>query len=422
MTAAKIQCPRCSSPVAPGTAYCVRCGASIPNRSAHVRTVEPPGSAPTHPDVRRDGEGGRQGAMAQLNLENGPAGKRLGAKLVDGIPPALITGVAAAVGMPLIGYEQVSASSAVVDLSMFFVVVGAGSLLSLGYWVLLWGWEAKTGKTPGNLLFGLRTANEEGFAPGWMAVFLRNLIIGLSGIIPLIGFVIVMVSNLFDSNGKRQGWHDKAARTLVFDVRRGRNPLETGGINGPSSFAPQPPPPALQPVSSPVAPRPEASAAPVPASDPVPVVFQSEKVPTGPTSPLHDFGITHPDDDAGETVVSRRSAAPAAGPPAVRIVLDDGRDLVLQSAALIGRNPAARADEAAQLIPVPDEGRSVSKTHLHLSVEAGRLVVTDRHSTNGSAVTAPDGARTPLPGGQQHWAAPGSTVHFGDRSFRVEQA
>ena len=129
MTAAKIQCPRCSSPVAPGTAYCVRCGASIPNRSAHVRTVEPPGSAPTHPDVRRDGEGGRQGAMAQLNLENGPAGKRLGAKLVDGIPPALITGVAAAVGMPLIGYEQVSASSAVVDLSMFFVVVGAGSLL-----------------------------------------------------------------------------------------------------------------------------------------------------------------------------------------------------------------------------------------------------------------------------------------------------
>ena len=265
--------------------------------------------------------------MAQLNLENGSAGKRLGAKLVDGIPPALISGLAAVVGMPLIGYEQVSASSAVVDLSMFFVVMGAGSLLALGYWIFLWGWDAKTGKTPGNLMFGLRTTDEEGFAPGWLAVFLRNLIIALSGIIPVLGFVIVMISNLFDPHGKRQGWYDKAARTFVFDVRRGRNPLLTGG-----------------------------------------------------------------------------------------------RDLVLESVALIGRNPAGKDNEPAQLIPVKDEGRSVSKTHLHLRVDAGRLWVTDRHSTNGSAVGGADGERTPLPGGQPSWAPPGSTVYFGDRSFRVEQA
>lgn len=417
-----LQCPRCSSRVAAGTAYCVRCGASIPNRAPHVRTVDPPGGALAPPDARMNGEGGTRGTMAQLNLENGSAGKRLGAKLVDGIPPALISGLAAVVGMPLIGYEQVSASSAVVDLSMFFVVMGAGSLLALGYWIFLWGWEAKTGKTPGNLMFGLRTTNEEGFAPGWLAVFLRNLIIALSGIIPVLGFVIVMISNLFDSHGKRQGWYDKAARTFVFDVRRGRNPLLTGGINGPSSFAPPPVPPAVQPIQSPVVARPE----PV-ARTAEPVLFQPEKVPTGRTAPLPDFGTLHPDEEAGETVMSRGSApvktyAEPAGRKAVRILLDDGRDLVLESVALIGRNPAGKDNEPAQLIPVKDEGRSVSKTHLHLRVEAGRLWVTDRHSTNGSAVRGADGERTPLPGGQPSWAPPGSTVYFGDRSFRVEQA
>lgn len=393
--------------------------------------------------------------MAQLNLENGSAGKRLGAKLVDGIPAALISGIAAAIGLPLIGYEQVSASSAVLDLSLFFLVLGAGSLLALGYWIFLWGWEARTGKTLGNLMFGLRTTNEEGFAPGWLAVFLRNLIIGLSGILPVIGFVIMMVSNLFDSAGRRQGWYDKAARTFVFDIRRGRNPLATGGIGGPSSFAPQPPPPAVQPIASPVAGRPvvsepapsESRPAPAPAihapepgpaagpaaappaptltpaaSQPAPaaagpVSFAPEKAPTGRTVPLPDLEPTHPDEEAGETVVTRRT--PARG---VRIRFDDGSDLLLDSAALIGRNPAARESETARLIPVKDDGRSVSKTHLHLRVEAGRLWVTDRHSTNGSAVTGVDGDRTALAGGHPYWAEPGSTVHFGDRSFRVEQA
>ncbi|WP_323961087.1 FHA domain-containing protein [Arthrobacter sp. JZ12] len=357
--------------------------------------------------------------MAQLNLENGSAGKRFGAKLVDGIPAALISGLAVAVAMPLIGYEQVSASSAVLDLSMFFVVAGAGNLLALGYWIFLWGWEAKTGKTLGNLLFGIRTTNLEGFAPGWLAVFLRNLIIGLSGIVPVIGFVLVMISNLFDGPDRRQGWYDKAGRTFVFDVRRGRNPLLTGGINGPSSFAPQPPPPALQPVSSPLVQREAVSAPMAPAPAPSgPSALAPEKVPTGRTAPLiPDLEPTHPDEEAGQTVVTRR-----AKPRGVRIRLDDGRDLVLTSAALIGRNPAAKETETAELIPVQDEGRSVSKTHLHLRVEDGRLWVTDRHSTNGSAVTGVNGDRTTLAGGHPYWAEPGSTVHFGDRSFQVEQA
>lgn len=390
--------------------------------------------------------------MAQLNLENGSAGKRLGAKLLDGVPSALITGAAVVVALPLIGYEQVSADTARLDLSMFYLVVGIGSLVSLVYWIFMWGWEAKTGKTLGNVMLGLRTTNLEGFAPGWLAVFVRSLIIGLSGIIPVIGFILVMISNLFDSPSQRQGWHDKAARTLVFDVRRGRNPLTSGGIGGPASFAPPAPPPAVQPIPSPLAahrfpppeeaptgtpaslaappaqasspsPEPHAYSAPAPASFAPPptavVAAAPEKVPTGRTTPLPENQPTHPDLESEQTIVTRRAARNG-----VRIVLDDGRTLVLQSTALVGRNPAAGPADSGttpELIPVKDEGRSVSKTHLGLRVEDGRLWVTDRNSTNGSGITGSDGVRSTLTGGKPYLAEPGSTVHFGDRSFRVEQ-
>ena len=66
---------------------------------------------------------------------------------------------------------------------------------------------------------------------------MRGLIVGVAGIVPLVGPVIVLVSARWDHNGQRQGWHDKVARTLVCDVRAGR-PLTTGGLHGPQSFAP----------------------------------------------------------------------------------------------------------------------------------------------------------------------------------------
>ncbi len=48
--------------------------------------------------------------------------------------------------------------------------------------------------------------------------------------------------------------------------------------------------------------------------------------------------------------------------------------------------------------------------------------VTDRNSTNGSAVTTPDGIQTALQAGQPAYVRPGSTVHFGDRTFHLGQA
>ena len=42
--------------------------------------------------------------------------------------------------------------------------------------------------------------------------------------------------------------------------------------------------------------------------------------------------------------------------------------------------------------------------------------------SSGSAVSTPDGIRTALAAGKATHVRPGSTVHFGDRSFYLGQA
>lgn len=345
--------------------------------------------------------------MATLTLVNAAAGRRLAAKAVD-LLPALLVGL----GVFLVGGGLSGAGLAYADPGAYLALNAVGQLVVLGYWVWLWGWEATSGKTPGNLLLGLRTTGMDGLRAGWGRIFLRNLVIGLVSMVPVIGFVLVMVSNLWDRDGRRRGWHDLAAGTLVFDVRAGRNPLATGGVDGPASFAPpvQEQQAPLQPVASPLAGR---------------VISAVPGFGTGPERPMAAAAAPerpgtavseHPDDEPGVTRVTGRDR-----PLGVRIVFDDGKDAVVRSEALIGRNPAGHDGEMIdQLIGVADEGRSVSKTHLHLRVEAGQLWVTDRQSTNGTFVLAADGTRTQLSGGQPSRVPAGCTVAFGDRSFRVD--
>ncbi|GAA1345146.1 hypothetical protein GCM10009611_21330 [Arthrobacter roseus] len=376
-------------------------------------------------------------------LGNASAGKRLLAKILDSVPPTVIMVIFMGIGVSSISTTQTSAAYATVDLTLFLVMSGLTSLLVLGYWIWMWGWEAKAGKTLGNLIMGIKTANEKGLPAGWGSIFVRNLIIGLSGVVPVVGFTLIMISNLWDPNNKRQGWHDRIARTLVFDVRNGRDPLTTGGAEGPASFAPvQPTSPPLQHVGSPIAgavhePRrtsavTESVTTPDPASlttDPEPPSDGAGKhhgtpstsvissVPGfGPPPEPQPTAEAHPDDDVDATRVSSKRPAPSA----LVLVFDDGDDVEVAAEALIGRNPSNQGGESVgQLIAVADQGRSVSKTHVHLRREGSGVWVTDRNSTNGTSISGTDGIRNQVPGGETLMAEVGSTVHFGDRSFVV---
>lgn len=121
--------------------------------------------------------------------------------------------------------------------------------------------------------------------------------------------------------------------------------------------------------------------------------------------------------DGGDRTVMR-TFEPASAP---RIVLDDGAELTIDGATLLGRNPQRPAQfPNARLVPVPDEGRSVSKTHLVVGHDGGNVWVEDLHSTNGVRITVP-GAAGParIPAGERRTLAPGTRVAYGDRSFVV---
>lgn len=401
-----------------------------------------------------------------LQLVPATAGKRLGAAVIDWLPPLAVLVVTFALGFAGITRTR-SGGFIIYDTASLVLFGSIGLGLTLVYLVAVVGMEARTGKTPGNLFMGIRSADHDGYAPGAGAVFLRGLITGAGILLALLAAVLVVVftwfeaalliltplvlagavwavlvvvSNTWDKNGTLRGWHDAAAKTLAFDVKAGRDPITTGGIQGPYSFAPMDLPP-VQQVLSPVAganvPK-VIDAQPaltpvqhVPVSSPAGTLqasqfqasqFQAPQQATGFHVPEPRARQHHPDDDVDRTQVRRGAAGPAQV-AVLRIRLDDGRDFQLDSSVLVGRNPVGQAGEQqAQLLAIDDPGRSISKTHLHLLTDGAGIWVTDRNSTNGSAVTTPDGHRTPLQPGVPAFVTPGSSVHFGDRTFYLGQA
>ncbi len=545
-------CPACRHPVRPGATFCTQCGSPLNNRGARkegninhaqkaalefanrhgfsdpgsISVVSAPASpmqhgAKTTPD-RMPGPGGGTTMTTKLELAPASAGKRLGAAVLDWLGPFAVLATTFAIGIA--GITQTRRNGFIVYDTGLLVLLGSIGLgVTVVYTFVILGLEAKSGNTIGNQLMGIRSADSDGYAPGAGVVFVRGILtggllllgsivavilsaLGLIGLVLWIALplmflgvvwaVLVVISNAWDKNGKLRGWQDKAAKSLVFDVNAGRNPVTTGGIQGPYSFAPMDLPP-VQPVASPVpsgpasGPRPNGSAPTAPAqtapaqaapahtapataaqappaqaspmhttpatpavqpshdpnqwrppSMPFPPAPHTAAAPQAPApqppaaqapapyapapqavtiTPQDTLAVTaHPDDDVERTQM-RPGAARAQA--VLRIRVDDGQDIQLGGSVLLGRNPAPQAGESVeQLLPVTDPGRSISKTHLHLRVDGDGVWVTDRHSTNGSAVTTPDGLQTRLNPGEASFVRPGSTVHFGDRSFHLGQA
>lgn len=111
------------------------------------------------------------------------------------------------------------------------------------------------------------------------------------------------------------------------------------------------------------------------------------------------------------------AAEPQPAPGGPRVRLSDGRELA-PGTTLVGRAPQPRPDEHADaLLAVTDE--RVSKTHLTVRVEPGRVVVVDRGSTNGTAVHGPDGGSRPLPPGEPYELTDGQVVVLGATTLIV---
>lgn len=123
--------------------------------------------------------------------------------------------------------------------------------------------------------------------------------------------------------------------------------------------------------------------------------------------------VVEADEDLDATRARPRPAASVA-----TLAFDHGERFAITGAALVGRNPAPAAGEVVEhLLPIADDTRSISKTHLLITAQP--LAAVDRASTNGSSVVRA-GAEHPLAPGEAFELEAGDVVRFGDRSLTVE--
>jgi uncharacterized RDD family membrane protein YckC len=185
-----------------------------------------------------------------------------------------------------------------------------------------------------------------------------------------------------------------------------------GGYRAPDAERPSAPAmpvvPAAPVVQVPPAPAAPAPVAPAPAV-PVPVV--PAPVAPAPAAPAAASAPTPPP----------AAPAPAARPARFALHLDTGETLVIEAPVLLGRNPDAAPHPGAHAVPLHDDTRSLSKTHMLVRPVDGGLEVIDLHSTNGSALIR-GGIDLAMPAGTVVATTEGDSIRLGDRVFAVVRA
>lgn len=318
---------------------------------------------------------------------------------------------------------------------------------------------------------------------GW--VLLRYLLLCASNIVPLFGPALLLLSPTFDPDRRRRGLHDKATQVWLIDIRQGLNPYDqkrlrvarklvkaeparersvlpslatptdpaqqpeyrpgnrvSAGVIGiarphttgerPEIGLPRTTPPSLpapaelgKPVfggyrhaedERPADPaRGLASVdSPPPSAEPAPVAAPEAFVPEPPV----------PASFVPEPVAA--PAAPSAAPQPAAVVLfglrlDTGESVPVTEPLLFGRNPDAAVHPGARAVPLDDESKSLSKTHLLVRPVDGGLEITDCGSTNGSGL-ARAGVEYVIEAGVPVLSVEGDTIRLGDRSAAVVRA
>lgn len=486
-------CPSCHAAVAPGSAFCTRCGSPVAVREIAVPTADdqqwggqrrrdrrgrgasggaggpapgpagvpagvpaPPGSALGQaghvavlaPGARPTATGPVGGAVAGA----APAGVAAAHPGAAALGPAFDGVVPAGVGRRLGAYTLDLVTVAAVGGLVWWLTGGQAVYAGLAAGELAVGlvlWEARGGLTLGNAVLGLRTAAvERPYAPGLGRAVGRALLLGLSNVLAGLGPWVLVATSGADRSGRGQAWHDRAARTVVVDVRAMRvGPVEPGELRGPvvtssgavgAPAAPVPVPPAAPPVV-PVAPAPVAPAAVVPAPVaappavvPAPVAVPPAVVPAPPgpvAAPLAVAPALPAPAPAPAVVPAPPAPAPVAVPGAAPgrrgyvITLDTGQTVEVTGKGVIGRRPRpGEGEDVEHVVEVDDTSRSMSRTHAAFGVADGVFWVADRGSANGTYLRDAAGTWHRLEPGTRYPVAPGGVVRLGERTFTVTSA
>lgn len=324
-------------------------------------------------------------------VQAGPLGRRFAAHVIDLAFPVVV-GVAAVV------VARTVAVSA---------VVGIACLLVFAWWLLVWALLSRRAASPGMRAMKLQVVGyADGRPIGWGRVLVRALVLAALEA-TVVGVVLMLI--FLVRQRRRQGWHDLIADAVVIKERLLAPPRSRTGA---AESVPRARTGAESEVVSESQPVPAAVVGSVPEQD-------SER------SPAAD--LPAPAAPAASATQSTPAQAPVPDPTDESIatwvaLLDDGREVTVPRLLVLGRNPEPRpGEEGVETLTIPDESRTVSKSHLALGAADRGVVVTDRGSTNGSTVTDPDGTVHPCPADQAVLAGQGAIVSFGDHWLEVQQ-
>jgi uncharacterized RDD family membrane protein YckC len=198
-------------------------GQPVPPRSPYGEPMPAPGVGDAY---------GGYGAPAADRPQIAGMGDRLVARIIDtvlvcvGAVVLLIPG-AIALGVSV---DETTGEPTPGGIVAFLAVLAVVVLLAVMYEI---AFIAVRGRTIGKQVMKLTVRLEaDGRLPGWGPSLVRWLIPAVAGAVTFliggIGQLLVYVSPFFDNTGRRQGWHDKAARTLVV---KEANPRAGGQVN-----------------------------------------------------------------------------------------------------------------------------------------------------------------------------------------------
>ncbi|GAA2241666.1 hypothetical protein GCM10010145_04650 [Streptomyces ruber] len=152
-------------------------------------------------------------------------GRRFGARVIDSLIIGVIYSVFAFAGIAgslstvsdcdpyAADYEACVNDASGSFVSAFGAIFGVLAICSLLYEWLMVG---LVGATLGKLAVGLRVVKADtGQKPGLGSSFIRYIIPIVGSFVCGIGQLIVYLSPFWDKSGRQQGWHDKAAGTMV---------------------------------------------------------------------------------------------------------------------------------------------------------------------------------------------------------------
>ncbi|MER5448895.1 RDD family protein [Streptomyces sp. NPDC002764] len=213
------QQPPAGQPGQPGYGYPQQPPPGVPPQQGY--------SYPQQPGYPQQGYGYPQ----QPGYPGGPVpnlasmGRRFGARLIDGIIYTVVYVVLlfAGVAGSISSAQNCDPNSADYDTCIndagssmgakVFAVIGILALFGLLYEWLMTG---LVGATLGKMAVGIRVVKADtGQKPGLGSAFIRWIIPLVGGFLCGIGQLLVYLSPFWDKSGRQQGWHDKAASTMV---------------------------------------------------------------------------------------------------------------------------------------------------------------------------------------------------------------